>query len=99
MARFSSTGFWDCLRSTGGGIVAASETEIVAALGGLSRQGLYVEPTSAAGAAGLSQLLHSGTIKREETTVLVLTGTGLKASERIGELLNLAARPARAGPW
>jgi threonine synthase len=82
-------------RSTGGGIVAVSESEIVAALGALSRQGLYVEPTSAAGAAGLSQLLRSGTIKREETTVLVLTGSGLKASERIGELLNLAARPPR----
>ena len=32
------------------------------------------------------------TIKRGETTVLVLTGTGLKASERIGELLKVGAR-------
>ena len=31
-------------------------------------------------------------ILSNETTVLVLTGTGLKASERIGELLNLRAR-------
>jgi threonine synthase len=51
-----------------------------------------VEPTSAAGAAGLTQLIASGEIKPNETTVLVLTGSGLKASERIGELLSLRAR-------
>jgi threonine synthase len=37
-------------------------------------------------------LIRSGTIRRDESTVLVLTGTGLKASERIGELLALRAR-------
>ena len=80
------------VRETGGAIVAVSEAEIVSALRDLARQGLYVEPTSAAGAAGLSQLIASGAIKRDETTVLVLTGSGLKASERIGELLELRAR-------
>ena len=62
------------------------------ALGALARKGLYVEPTSAAAGAGLTQLLASGAIKPGERTVLVLTGTGLKASEKIGELLNLRAR-------
>jgi threonine synthase len=80
------------VRDSGGAIVAVSEEDIVTALGALARTGLYVEPTSAAAAAGLSQLIRSGAIKRGETTVLVLTGTGLKASERIGELLNLRAR-------
>jgi threonine synthase len=80
------------VRDTGGGIVAVSEAGIVEALRELARRGLYVEPTSAAGAAGLTKLLASGTIKPDESTVLVLTGTGLKASERIGELLSLRAR-------
>ena len=80
------------VRTCGGEIVAVSEAEIVDALGELARRGLYVEPTSAAGAAGLTKLLESGAIKPDETTVLILTGTGLKASERIGELLNLRAR-------
>jgi threonine synthase len=80
------------VRSTDGAIVAVSEQEIVAALGALARHGLYVEPTSAAGAAGLTKLIQSGTIKAGETTVMVLTGSGLKASERIGELLKLKAR-------
>ena len=48
--------------------------------------------TSASAAAGLTQLLNSGAIKPGEATVLVLTGTGLKASEKIGELLKLNAR-------
>ena len=80
------------VRDSGGSIVAVSEHEIVAALGTLARKGLYVEPTSAAAGAGLTQLLANGTIKTGESTVLVLTGTGLKASEKIGELLNLRAR-------
>lgn len=80
------------VRDSGGAIVAVSEAEIIAALGALARTGLYVEPTSAAAAAGLSQLVRSGAIKRDESTVLVLTGTGLKASERIGQLLDLRAR-------
>lgn len=80
------------VRGCGGEIVAVSESEIIDALRDLARKGLYVEPTSAAGAAGLTKLIDSGVIKAHETTVLVLTGTGLKASERIGELLALSAR-------
>jgi threonine synthase len=82
------------VRETGGSIVAVSEDEIVTALGALARQGLYVEPTSAAAAAGLAQLLQQGAITPDQTTVLVLTGTGLKGSEKIGQLLNLNARSA-----
>jgi threonine synthase len=80
------------VRDSGGSIVAVSEAEIVDALRGLARKGLYVEPTSAAGAAGLTQLIATGAVKPDETTVLVLTGSGLKASERIGDLLGLHAR-------
>jgi threonine synthase len=80
------------VRESHGEIVAVSEAEIIEALRGLAAMGLYVEPTSAAGAAGLTKLLASGAIKPGETTVLVLTGSGLKASERIGELLGLKAR-------
>jgi len=80
------------VRASGGEIVAVSEDEIVRALGALARKGFYVEPTSAAAAAGLSQLITRGAIGKGETTVLVLTGSGLKASESIGRLLKLSAR-------
>jgi threonine synthase len=81
------------VRDSGGDIVAVEEAEIVEALGALARVGLYVEPTSAAAAAGLGRLRAEGAIRPDETTVLVLTGTGLKASAGIGELLKLSARP------
>jgi threonine synthase len=80
------------VRDTGGSIVAVQEAEIVEALRGLARLGLYVEPTSAVAAAGLSRLLASGVIRPQEYTVLVLTGSGLKAGATTGELLKLRAR-------
>jgi threonine synthase len=80
------------VRASGGEIAAVSEDEIVRALAALAKKGLYVEPTSAAAAAGLSQLIARGAVKKDETVVLVLTGSGLKASESIGKLLKLSAR-------
>jgi len=82
------------VRDTGGSIVAVEEAEIVEALRDLARRGLYVEPTSAVAAAGLSRLLTAGVIRPQEDTVLVLTGSGLKASATTGELLKLHARSA-----
>ncbi len=80
------------VRESGGTVVAVDEAEIVEALRDLARRGFYVEPTAAAAAAGLSRLQASGAIRPGETTVLVLTGSGLKASAAIGELLKLGAR-------
>jgi hypothetical protein len=53
----------------------------------------HIEPTSAVAAAGLSRLLTAGVIRPQEDTVLVLTGSGLKAGATTGELLKLHARP------
>ena len=75
------------MRGSGGGAVAVPEDEIIAALKGLAAMGLYAEPTSAQTAAALSRLVAAGTIKPEERTVLVLTGSGLKATQKIGEIL------------
>jgi threonine synthase len=86
------------VRDTGGSIVAVEEAEIVPALRDLARRGLYVEPTSAVAAAGLSRLLAAGVIRPQEDTVLVLTGSGLKASATTGELLKLHARVAEEPP-
>ncbi|MCW5576412.1 MAG: threonine synthase [Burkholderiales bacterium] len=80
------------VRRSDGAIAAVSEAEIVGALSALARMGLYVEPTCAAAAAGLSQWLDAGAIRRDEVTIVVLTGSGLKSSERIGQLLGLGAR-------
>ena len=75
------------LRRSGGATVAVSEAEIERALFDLARIGLYAEPTSAVAAAAFTRLLERGAIHPGETTVLVLTGSGLKATRRVGELM------------
>ena len=78
------------LRETRGGAVRLTETEIGEATLDLARMGIYVEPTAAQAAGALAKLLATGTITPEQTTVLVLTGSGLKATPRIAALLGLA---------
>jgi threonine synthase len=70
-----------------GGAVMVSEAEIAAALFDLARVGLYVEPTCAQVVPAFAKLLASGAITPDQRTVLVLTGSGLKATPRIAELL------------
>ncbi|HEY0183938.1 MAG TPA: pyridoxal-phosphate dependent enzyme [Rhodopila sp.] len=77
------------LRETRGGAVMLTEAEIGKATLDLARIGIYVEPTSAQAAAAFAKLLETGTITPEQTTVLVLTGSGLKATPRIAELLGV----------
>ncbi len=81
------------VRRSKGSVVAVGEEEITPALTALGRLGLFVEPTAATAGAALTRLLGDGTIEPEQTTIVVLTGTGLKAAERIGELLGI--NPAR----
>jgi threonine synthase len=78
------------LRESRGAAIAVGEDEIIAALKGLAAMGFYVEPTSAQPAAALSKLLAVGAIEPEQRTVLVLTGSGLKATQRIAELVGVA---------
>jgi threonine synthase len=75
------------LRRSGGATVAVSEAEIEGALFELSGIGLYAEPTSALAAAAFTKLIERGIIQSRETTVVVLTGSGLKTTQRIGELM------------
>ncbi len=76
----------DALRASGGGAVLLEEAEIAAATLDLARRGFYVEPTCAQAAAAFGKLRARGEVGAAETTVLLLTGTGLKATPRIAEL-------------
>jgi threonine synthase len=75
------------LRRSKGEVIAVAEEEIAPALTALGRRGLFVEPTAATAAAALTLMLGDGTIEPRQTTVVVLTGSGLKAADLIGELL------------
>ena len=79
------------LRRSTGGVVTVAEEEITPALAALGRLGLFVEPTAATAGAALTRLLRDGTIKPDQLTVVVLTGSGLKAAERVGEILGIGA--------
>jgi threonine synthase len=78
------------LRGSGGGVAVVPEAEIGPALQALGRLGLFVEPTAATAAAALTRLLRDGTIRPDQTTIVVLTGHGLKATDKIGELFGVS---------
>jgi threonine synthase len=80
----------DAIARSRGSAIDVTEAEITAAFHTLARShGLYAEPTCAVAAAGLTKLAASGLIKPGETTVVLLTGSGLKATQRIGELMGV----------
>jgi threonine synthase len=72
-------------------IEAVSDEQILAAQQELSgREGLFVEPASAAGVAGLLKLARAGRVERGQQIVVTVTGHGLKdvdtASAHYGEI-------------
>lgn len=74
------------VRESGGGFAMVSEKAIWAAFERLADSGLYVEPTSACVAAGVSQLLIEGWIRPDDCCVALLSGSGLKATDKIMHL-------------
>jgi threonine synthase len=64
---------------SGGMISAVTDTEILSAQIRLANsEGLFAEPASAAPLALLFRLVKEGKIEKDSTTVVVLTGSGLK---------------------
>lgn len=80
------------LRESGGDTVAIEEHEIIAALRKSCEAGLFIEPTSATAPAALDRLIAAGTIKTEDSTVVVLSGTGLKAASTVADLLQASLK-------
>ena len=66
------------IRETGGTAVAVSDEEITDAQRALARDGVGVEPASAASVAGLRKLRESGDIAADEQVVCLTTGHLLK---------------------
>jgi threonine synthase len=75
------------LRASDGASVAVSEDEITAAMRELAQLGFYVEPSSAVAAAGFHRLVEADVIAAGSTTVVLLTGSGMKATSRWQGLL------------
>ena len=67
------------VEDTNGGSVAISEEEIIAASKRLAHARPLTEPSSAHAWVGAKKLVETGQINRSDRTVVVLTGSGLKA--------------------
>lgn len=85
----------EAVRRSGGGACAVPEADIHAAVRALSARGLYAEPTSAVAAAALDHFIAAGRITPGETTVVVLTGSGLKSAEAMAAVF---AGPGAGAP-
>ena len=75
------------VRKTGGVGVAVSDEEIMDAvkmLAGL--EGVFAEPSGAAGLAALVKLLDEGVVSPSDESVVLVTGSGLKEPEKIMKL-------------
>jgi threonine synthase len=76
--------------ATGGNFMTVSDAEIETSLVEISRQGAYIEPTSAAAtAAAVRYLKHK---QDSEVVVTVFTGHGLKSTEKMMKILDFQQR-------
>lgn len=75
------------IRDSGGDAVAVEEADLRAATLTLATTGLYVEPTCGQVVAALDHFAAQGQVMADDTVVLVLTGSGLKASDAMARLL------------
>jgi threonine synthase len=67
------------IRRSGGTALAVSDERILKAEKSLARfEGVFAEPSGAAGLAGLNRLVEGGTIDSSDVVVVEITGGGLK---------------------
>jgi threonine synthase len=70
------------VRETSGGFVAVSDQAMLEAIRTMaSTAGIVPEPAAASGLAALSPALEAGLTAREDTVVVLVTGSGLKTPQ------------------
>ncbi|WP_153407634.1 threonine synthase [Nocardia macrotermitis] len=75
------------IRHSGGAGTCVPEDELMPAVGELARAGVFVEPTSAQVLPALRRFHAEGHVDHDDTVVLILSGSGLKAAQRMAELI------------
>lgn len=100
--RIGNPASWDgatAARDESGGLIeAVTDEQILAAQGDIARlEGVFCEPASAAGVAGVRILAEAGRLDRSTSVICILTGHGLKDPDTApGELGDLSPVPATA---
>ncbi len=80
------------VRASGGALAAATDQEIVEAVGLLARtEGIFTESAGGVTVAALARLAASQVIRPDETVVAYITGEGLKTLEAFGDRFRPAA--------
>ena len=77
----------EAIRETRGAFTTVDEAEIKAGIKILAAKGIYVEPTSAVVVKGFEKFVTDRIIHEGELTVSILTGSGLKATDKLIKLV------------
>lgn len=83
------------IRESGGAAVAVTENEIVWGMRALWEEGIFSEPTGAVTIPALRRLMEQDIIRREDTVVCIVTGTGFKDLHSLKEQVRVP-RPVPA---
>jgi threonine synthase len=65
-------------RETSGGYITVSDIDILSAIAGLGKVGIFAEPAGAASYAGFLKALSAGIVSPDDPVVVINTGSGLK---------------------
>ena len=75
------------VKETRGVGVSADDPAIMQAVRDLAAyEGIFAEPSGAAGLAGLRNLLRDGSVKKDDVVVILVTGSGLKEPDKVVKL-------------
>ncbi len=74
------------VRETGGCFVTVSDHDVWGAMQGIARTGVFMEPTSATAPAAAAVLAQQGFIRPSDQVVIEVTGSGLKATDKLLKL-------------
>jgi threonine synthase len=87
------------VRETKGGGVTASDDEIMKAVKDLAAsEGVFSEPSGAAGLAGLRKAIAEELVDKDDVAVVLVTGSGLKEPEKVLNMVQEKKRNPRARP-
>jgi len=83
------------IRASGGSMMTVSDDEILAAIATLgAATGIFAEPAGATAFAGLTKAVAEGTVSRDETVAVLMTGSGLKDT---ASAMKAAGEPVTVG--
>lgn len=75
------------MKNSKGSMEIVNDKEVVEGLRMLASKGIFIEPTSAIVVKALEKFGKNGIVKKDEKTVMVLSGSGLKAIDYISKIV------------